>query len=126
MATATLIDVSLTASSVVTTAYGASGGYQPAVTTVTAGTVVQFVNRDAPGFTHTATSLGGATSFPAASPFGASALSVLGARLSTGWSSGALAPGAASQPLLADVPGTYLYGCFFHYGSPMRAAIVVR
>ena len=125
-AAATLIDVSLTGSSVVATAYGTSGGFQPAVTDVSVGTMVQFINRDAPGFTHTTTSLGSAAAFPASSPFTAAALSVSGTKLSAGFSSGALAPGASSQPLVADVAGTYLYGCFFHYGSPMRAAIVVH
>jgi plastocyanin len=117
------IDVSLTASTVVATAYGSSGGYAPAVTTLALGTTLRFVNRDS--FAHTATSLGG-TAFPAAAPFAAAALVPSGERLSSGWSSGTLAAGGVSPPLLADAPGTYLYGCFFHYGAPMRAAIVVR
>jgi plastocyanin len=116
------VDVSLTASVVVATAYGSSGGFRPAVTTVPLGATLRFVNADS--FAHTSTSLDGA-SFPDASPFGAAALHAGGATLSGGWTSGALAPGTASQTLLADKPGTYLYGCFFHYGAPMRAAIVV-
>ncbi|HEY4440703.1 MAG TPA: plastocyanin/azurin family copper-binding protein [Candidatus Elarobacter sp.] len=113
----------MTTSTVVATAYGSSGGFTPPVVTVALGSTVRFVNVDS--FAHTSSSFAGA-SFPAGSPLGGGALSVSGDRLSTGWSSGSLAAGAASQPLLADVAGTYLYGCFFHYGAPMRAAIVVR
>jgi len=122
-ATTTSIAISLTASVVTSTPYGSSGGFMPAVTTVKAGTYVVFVNKDS--FAHTSTSMS-ATSFPAASPFGSSALTASGTTLSGGWSTGALAPNNASQKLLADKPGTYLYGCFFHYGAPMRGAIVVR
>ncbi len=117
------INVSLSTSVVTTTAYGTSGGFSPAVTTVPVGANVQFVNVDS--FAHTSTSLPG-TSFPAASPFAASAQLTSGATLSGGWSSGALGAANASQVLLADKPGTYLYGCFFHYTAPMRGAIVVR
>jgi plastocyanin len=85
---------------------------------------VRFLNTDS--FAHTATSLGAAASFPAASPFGGSAQSSSGGTLSGGWSSGTLGAGAGSQTLLADKAGTYLYGCFFHYGAPMRGAIVVH
>jgi plastocyanin len=119
----TTIDVNLTLHPQSATPYGTSGGYAPAVTTVAVGTSVRFVNSD--GFAHTATSLGTA-GFPAGSPFGSPALQQSGATLSSGWTSGALAAGTGSQALLADAPGTYFYGCFFHYGAPMRAAIVVR
>jgi plastocyanin len=122
-AATTTIDVSLTAASSTATAYGNAGGYMPAVTNVALGTTVRFVNVDS--FSHTASSLG-ATSFPSSSPLGASALNVSGGTLSGGWSSGTLGAGTASQTLLADRAGTYLYGCFFHYSSPMRGAIVVR
>jgi plastocyanin len=122
-AATTTIDVSLTSSTPAATAFGSTGGFTPAVTTVALGSTVRFVNVDS--FAHTATSFGGAT-FPAASPLGASALNASGATLSGGWSSGALGAGNATQVLLADKPGTYLYGCFFHYGSPMRGAIVVK
>jgi plastocyanin len=121
-AATTTIDISLTNSVVVPTAYGTSGGFTPAVTTVALGSTVRFVNTDS--FAHTSTSMN-ATTFPAASPFSAAALTQSGSTLSGGWSAGALAAGTASQPILADKPGTYLYGCFFHYGAPMRAAIVV-
>lgn len=117
------IDVSLTASTVTTTTYGTSGGFMPAVTTVPLGATVRFVNVDS--FGHTSTSLSG-TSFPAASPFDASAQLASGTTLSGGWSSGTLGAGNGSQVLLADKAGTYLYGCFFHYTAPMRGAIVVQ
>lgn len=118
------IDVSLTSSTVTATAFGSAGGFAPNVVTVPVGATVRFVNTDS--FAHTATSIGMSSTFPATSPFGGSALQVFGNTLSSGWSSGALNAGTASQVLLADMPGTYLYGCFFHYGSPMRGAIVVQ
>ncbi|HEX3550262.1 MAG TPA: plastocyanin/azurin family copper-binding protein [Candidatus Elarobacter sp.] len=117
------IDVSLTASTVIATAYGTSGGFMPGVASVPVGATVRFVNVDS--FGHTSTSLSGA-SFPAASPFDASAQLTSGTTLSGGWSSGTLGAGNGSQVLLADKPGTYLYGCFFHYTAPMRGAIVVQ
>ena len=32
----------------------------------------------------------------------------------------------AEADVLADKPGTYLYGCFFHYTAPMRGAIIAQ
>jgi len=122
-AATTTIDVSLTSSTTVATAFGSAGGFTPTVTTVALGSTLRFVNVDS--FAHTSSSLGGAT-FPATSPLGAAALNAFGATLSGGWSSGALGAGNASPVLLADKTGTYLYGCFFHYGSPMRGAIIVQ
>ena len=119
----TTIDISLTTSTVVATAYGSAGGFAPSVVTVPLGSTVRFVNVDS--FAHTSSSFSAAT-FPAGSPLGGAALTQSGNALSSGWTSGNLAAGAASQPLLADRAGTYLYGCFFHYGAPMRAAIVVQ
>ncbi|HEV2741024.1 MAG TPA: plastocyanin/azurin family copper-binding protein [Candidatus Elarobacter sp.] len=122
-AATTTIDVSLTSAPAGATAYGSGGGFAPLVTNVAVGTTVRFLNVDS--FGHTATSLSG-TTFPAASPFDGSAQNGSGSTLSGGWSSGTLGAGAGSQVLLADKPGTYLYGCFFHYGAPMRGAIVVK
>jgi plastocyanin len=34
--------------------------------------------------------------------------------------------GSGSQTVAADKAGTYLYGCFYHYGAPMRGAIVAQ
>ncbi|MBV8152217.1 MAG: hypothetical protein JO101_13250 [Candidatus Eremiobacteraeota bacterium] len=121
------IDVSLTEHAPTTTPEGSSGGYAPPVTIVPLGSFVRFVNSDS--FAHTATFIGAAQMtavFPASSPFGAGDLQQFGMSISLGWSSGALQPGASSQLFLADKAGTYLYGCFFHYGSPMRGVIVVQ
>lgn len=119
----TTIDINLTLHAPTTTPAGTSGGYAPAITTVAAGSTIRFVNSD--GFAHTATAIGG-TAFPASSPITGSAQSPRGSALSQMWSSGTLQSGASSQTFVADLPGTYLFGCFFHYGSPMRAEIVVQ
>jgi plastocyanin len=118
------IDVNLTLNKPTNIPQGSSGGYSPALTTVSVGTAIRFVNSDS--FAHTAGSLGTMTTFPAASPLTAASVQQTGTALSQQWSTGELQPGQASQTLIADKAGTYLYGCFFHYGSPMRAAIVVQ
>jgi len=105
---------------------GTSGSFQPAVTTVPVGTQIQFRSLNA--FAHTASSVAG-TTFPQASPLTGSALnaSPSGTGISTtGWTSGALAPLGLSPLFVADKPGTYLYGCFFHYPAPMRGEIIVQ
>lgn len=120
------VDVSLTGAISTATPYGISAGFTPVVAMLPVGSTVRFVNTDS--FAHTASAVGGAT-FPASSPLGTSALTPSqDLRLSTGWTTGTLAAGASSPVLTADLAGTYLYGCFFHYGAatPMRAAIVVR
>jgi plastocyanin len=98
-------------------------GYSPDVLTVPVGTRIQFMNTDS--FAHTATAIAGST-FPAASPFDESALTASGSVLSAPWSSGSLNPGAASSVFVANQSGTYLFGCFYHYGHPMRGEIVVQ
>jgi plastocyanin len=85
---------------------------------------VQFVNSDS--FAHTATAIPGASTFPASSPFSVSAQQQSGTAISSAWSSGTLQAGQASQLIQIDAPGTYLFGCFFHYGAPMRGAIVAQ
>ncbi|TAM86060.1 hypothetical protein EPN42_13910 [bacterium] len=118
------VDVNLGGNPPLISTLGTLAGYAPNPSTVAVGTVIVFHNSES--FPHTASAIAGAT-FPAASPFTIAALQPSGARLSdAGWSSGQLQPGAASQPLTADTPGIYLYGCFFHYGTPMRGAIVVQ
>jgi plastocyanin len=119
------IDVSLTQYAPTQTPYGQSGGYSPPITNVSVGTQLHFVNVDT--FAHTATEISGnPTSFPSGSPFNAGALQQHGTTLSGGFTSGALQPNSSSQSITADRPGTYLFGCFFHYGAPMRAAIVAQ
>jgi plastocyanin len=103
---------------------GTGGGYHPALVNVGVGESVVFVNTD--GFAHTATSIAGTSSFPAASPFTVSDQHSFGSQTSQAWSSGVLAPGASSQPILIDAAGTYFFGCFFHYGAPMRGEIVAH
>jgi plastocyanin len=119
------IDVSLTQFQQPTpTPYGTSAGYSPAVTSVSVGSQIHFVNIDS--FPHTATEIPGATTFPSGYGFKSSALQQSGSTLSGGFSSGALQPNASSQTITADQPGTYLFGCFFHYSIGMRAAIVAQ
>jgi plastocyanin len=118
------VDVNLTLNPPVNTPYGESGGYGAPVTTVAVGSQIHFMNTDS--FTHTATLIPNTTKFPKGSPFGLSALMQHGTTLSGGFSSGALQPGSSSQTITADRAGTYLIGCFFHYGASMRAAIVAQ
>jgi plastocyanin len=121
------IDVSLTQFGQQSpTPYGPSLGYSPPITTVSVGSQLHFVNVDS--FAHTATLIAGATTFPNPSnfTFPASALTQKGSTLSSGWSSGALQANGSSQTITADQPGTYLFGCFFHYAGGMRAAIVAQ
>jgi plastocyanin len=121
----TKIDINLTLhASPQQLAQGSAAGYAPVQTTVAVGSFVQFTNSD--GFAHTATGITGATSFPASSPFSVSAQTQSGQAISGPWSSGALQAGQSSQLIRIDAPGTYLYGCFFHYGAPMRGAIVAQ
>lgn len=121
----TKIDINLTLHSALTQLpQGSAAGYAPAQTTVPAGSFVQFVNSD--GFAHTASAIPGASAFPASSPFSVSAQQQSGSTISGSWSSGTLQAGQSSQLIHIDAAGTYLYGCFFHYGGPMRGAIVAQ
>ena len=121
----TKIDINLTLhSSPTQLPQGTAAGYAPAQTTVAVGSFVQFVNSD--GFAHTATLIPGASTFPASSPFSVSAQQQSGTAISSPWSSGTLQAGQASQQIQIDTAGTYLFGCFFHYGAPMRGVIVAQ
>ena len=111
----TKIDVNLTLD---------KNGYAPVPAQVAVGSFVQFVNSD--GFAHTATAIPGATGFPASSPFSVSAQQQSGSTISGSWSSGTLQAGQSSQLISVDAPGTYYFGCFFHYGAPMRDTIVAQ
>lgn len=117
------VDVNLTAHPATASAFGQLAGYAQPVTTVPVGSTIRFVNSD--GFSHTATAIA-SNAFPSGSPFTAAAQTQSGTMLSQAWSSGVLAAGASSQSLTVDRAGTYLYGCFFHYGSPMRGVIVAQ
>jgi plastocyanin len=99
-------------------------GYSPDVLDVPVGTRIQFTNSDS--FAHTASAIA-APSFPNASPFDVSAETPNQGTLSTRtWGSGVLQAGGSSPVFVADQAGTYLYGCFFHYGHPMQGEIVVH
>ncbi len=99
-------------------------GYLPDTVTVPVGSSIRFTNSD--GFAHTATLIPGATSFPSGSPFNVSALTQSGSTISQPWTTGALQAGTSSQTITVDAAGTYLFGCFFHYGAPMRGTIVAQ
>jgi plastocyanin len=121
----TTIDVSIAAFALESTPLGDARGFSPEVTNVSVGSGVQFVNVD--NTEHTATSIPGATAFPAVSPFGVSALQpTANVGISGGWGAGALAPGQMSQVFVVNQPGTYIYGCFFHYSGGMRGMIVAK
>jgi plastocyanin len=119
-----VIDVNLTLNQPVKTPYGESGGMNPPVTIAHVGDTITFTNSE--GFAHTATSIPTAQTFPASSPFGISALTQSGTTVSGGWSSGAMNAGSSSQTVKVDKTGLFLFGCFFHYGAPMRGAILVQ
>jgi plastocyanin len=99
-------------------------GYAPIPVNVAVGTYVQFVNSD--GFAHTASAIPGVNTFPAVSPFSVSAQQQSGTAVSGSWSSGTLQAGQSSQLIRIDAAGTYYFGCFFHYGAPMRGTIVAH
>jgi plastocyanin len=120
----TTININLTLNAPTKTPYGESGGYAPPITTIAVGSQIRFMNTDS--FTHTATIIPSAQTFPSGSPFSVSALMQHGSNVSGGFSSGALQAGSSSQTITADRAGTYLFGCFFHYGAPMRAAIIAQ
>jgi plastocyanin len=120
------IDVDLTLHAPSTVPAGQAGGFAPALTNVRVGDSVRFTNSDGTGINHTATLVPGATAFPAGSPFSTSAQTRAGANITDAWSSGILSPGSTSQTLAVTAAGTYIYGCFYHYGSPMRGEIVAQ
>jgi len=119
-----VVDVNLTLHAQSQTPFGTSGGYAPPTLTVAVGSAIAFTNSD--GFAHTATLIPGAATFPAGTPFSASAQTQSGNSVSQSWSSGTLQPGQSSQIISIDRAGTYLYGCFYHYGAPMRGTIVAQ
>jgi plastocyanin len=103
--------------------FGTVGGFKPAIIVVASGTTIQFHNLDA--FNHTASGIA-AVSFPPGNPLPSTALHPSGGDVSvTGWSSGVLLPNAFSQTLNTAKPGTYLFGCFYHYPL-MRGVIIVQ
>lgn len=120
------IDVNLTLDAPSTVPAGQAGGFAPALTHVHVGDTIHFTNSDGTGINHTATLIPGSTTFPAGSPFSTSALTRSGTAITDAWSSGILSPGSSSQSISITTAGTYIYGCFYHYGSPMRGEIVAQ
>ncbi len=119
------IDVSLTQFAPSQTPYGQSGGYSPAVTTVSVGTQIHFVNVDS--FAHTATEIWARRASRPALRSTQAHCNSTGTTLSGTASAAARSsrtPHRRRSPPIK--PGTYLFGCFFHYGAPMRAAIVAQ
>lgn len=116
------IDMNLAGHAATAFPEGNVGGYAPLLTTVPLGTTIRFFNSD--NANHTASIVAG-NAFPSGSPFSTSAQTSFGAVVSS-FSSGTLTPGTDSQTLHADRSGTFLYGCFYHYGAPMRGLIVVQ
>ena len=103
---------------------GPSAGVRPEVVHVKVGESVVFVNDDSDH--HTATSLLGASTFIDDPRWTDDALHATGSIGGGFWSTGDLAPGQRSAPIVAKQAGTYLFGCFFDYGAGMRGEIVVE
>jgi plastocyanin len=103
---------------------GEYAGVSPGRIVVHLGEEVVFVNSDSRH--HTATSLPDASEFPENPQWTDGALRASGKIGEQIWSTGDLAPGARSAPLVATRAGTYLYGCFFDYSAGMRGEIVVE
>lgn len=121
---AVIVHVSLLKYAKKSSPFGDVAGYSPNVLTVQHGSTVQFVNDD--NFSHTASSVG-SNGFPTGNPFSNSALTQSGKHLAdANWSTGSLQGNTASQTFTANTPGTYYFGCFYHYNTPMRGVIVVQ
>lgn len=103
---------------------GDSVGTSPAIVHVHVGDSIVFVNNDTDAH-HTATGLTGATRF-SEPRWTQAVLKQFGSIGAQPWSSGDLAPGSGSAPMVASTAGTFLYGCFFHYSAGMRGEIIVE
>jgi plastocyanin len=103
---------------------GDYAGVSPGRLIVHVGESVVFVNGDSRH--HTASSLGEVSEFPQDPHWTDSVLRASGTIGAGSWSTGDIAPGARSAPVVATKAGTYLYGCFFDYSAGMRGEIVVE
>lgn len=103
---------------------GSTVGVRPRVVHLHVGDHVVFVNDDTDH--HTATALVHAVTFVDDPRWTDDALHESGDIGSGFWTTGDLAPGQKSAPLVAKKTGTYLFGCFFDYGAGMRGEIVVE
>jgi len=86
------------------------------------GTKVVFVNDDTSGIPHTASGFG-SSGFPAAFN-NSSGFTQHGTTIdaSTTWSTGTLNSGQMSQVFTVGAPGTYYFGCNFHYTTTPTAS----
>jgi plastocyanin len=103
---------------------GDYAGVSPGRLIVHLGESIVFVNADSRH--HTATSLGEISAFPQDPHWTDSVLHASGNIGAGSWTTGDIAPGARSAPIVATKAGTYLYGCFFDYSAGMRGEIVVQ
>lgn len=103
---------------------GPSVGVRPGTVRVHVGDRVVFMNDDTDH--HTATSLVAAVTFVDDPRWTDDALRLTGSIGPGFWSTGDLAPGQRSAPLVARKAGTFLFGCFFDYGAGMRGEIIVE
>lgn len=103
---------------------GDYAGVSPGRLVVHVGDSIVFVNSDSRH--HTATSLGEISAFPQNPHWTDAVLHTSGNIGAGSWSTGDIAPGARSAPIVATKAGTYLYGCFFDYSAGMRGEIVVE
>jgi plastocyanin len=121
----TIVSLSLSKySSVQNIEAGSTVGVRPGLIRVHVGDRVVFVNDDTDH--HTATALVNAATFVDDPRWTDEALHATGAIGAGFWSTGDLAPGQKSQPLVARKAGTFLFGCFFDYGAGMRGEIIVE
>ena len=89
--------------------------------TAVAGSHLLFINSDTSP--HTASGLGSA-GFPA-SFTNANGPAASGSTVdASAWSTGTLSPGGTSTPFTLGPPGTYYFGCYYHYSLPMQDVIV--
>jgi len=122
---ATVVSLSLSKYAAVQTIDGGTSvGVRPGVVRVHVGDRIVFVNDDTDH--HTATSLVDAVTFVDDPRWTDDALHQTGVIGPGFWSTGDLAPGQRSAPIVARKAGTFLYGCFFDYGAGMRGEIVVE
>jgi plastocyanin len=104
---------------------GPYAGLSPGKLVIHVGDSVVFSNVDTRH--HTATAIPDQTSFPSDTPPWTDQELRASGKIGAGeWSTGDLAPGQRSTPIVATKPGTYLYGCFYDYSAGMRGEIVVE
>ncbi len=99
-------------------------GVSPGRVIVHVGDAIVFDNTDSRD--HTATSIEDASVFPQDPHWTPSALKFSGKIGEGPWTTGDLAPGARSAPIVAAKAGKYLYGCFYDYSAGMRGEIIVE